>query len=80
MEKLIDGGFDLTVCESLDVDHGLTVLLSVFCPEPGDRRPRAVVPLLVNVIRYPQPTAAMRSARPSSGVEHGGGDGAVRQS
>jgi protocatechuate 4,5-dioxygenase, beta chain len=58
LEKLVDDGFDLTVCESLDVDHGLTVSLSVFCPEPGDRWPCAVVPVLVNVIRYPQPTAA----------------------
>jgi len=58
VESLIDDGFDLTVCESLDVDHGLTVSLSVFCPEPGDAWPCAVIPLLVNVIRYPQPTAA----------------------
>lgn len=57
-EKLIDEGFDLTLCQELDVDHGLTVPLSVFCPEPGEAWPCAVVPLLVNVIQYPQPTAA----------------------
>lgn len=58
VEKLIDDGFDLTVCQNFDVDHGLTVPLSVFCPEPGDAWPCAVVPFLVNVIQYPQPTAA----------------------
>jgi protocatechuate 4,5-dioxygenase, beta chain len=58
VKKLVDEGFDLTVCQAFDVDHGLTVPLSVFCPEPGDAWPCAVVPLLVNVIQYPQPTAA----------------------
>jgi protocatechuate 4,5-dioxygenase, beta chain len=58
VEKLVDDGFDLTVCQELDVDHGLTVPLSIFCPEPGDAWPCAVVPILVNVIQYPQPTAA----------------------
>ncbi|HET6503778.1 MAG TPA: protocatechuate 3,4-dioxygenase, partial [Amycolatopsis sp.] len=56
--ELIDDGFDLTLCQELDVDHGLTVPLSVYCPEPGDGWPCAVVPLLVNVIQYPQPSAA----------------------
>lgn len=56
--ELIDAGFDLTTCSRLDVDHGLTVPLSVYCPDPGEAWPCAVVPLLVNVIQYPQPTAA----------------------
>lgn len=58
VEELVDDGFDLTVCQELDVDHGLTVPLSVYCPEPGDQWPCAVIPLAVNVIQYPQPTAA----------------------
>jgi protocatechuate 4,5-dioxygenase, beta chain len=58
VERLMDDGFDLTVCQDFDVDHGLTVPLSVFCPDPGESWPCAVVPLLVNVIQYPQPTAA----------------------
>lgn len=58
VESLVDDSFDITVCQELDVDHGLTVPLSVYCPEPGDAWPCAVVPLVVNVIQYPQPTAA----------------------
>jgi protocatechuate 4,5-dioxygenase beta chain len=58
VEKLVDDGFDLTVCQRMEVDHGLTVPLSIFCPDPGAAWPCAVVPLLVNVIQYPQPTAA----------------------
>jgi protocatechuate 4,5-dioxygenase, beta chain len=58
LQSLMDDGFDLTVFQELDVDHGLTVPLSVWTPEPGDAWPCPVVPLLVNVIQYPQPTAA----------------------
>jgi protocatechuate 4,5-dioxygenase beta chain len=58
VRELVDDSFDITTCAALDVDHGLTVPLSVYCPEPGDAWPCAVVPVLVNVIQYPQPTAA----------------------
>jgi protocatechuate 4,5-dioxygenase beta chain len=58
LENLVDDGFDLTVFQELDVDHGLTVPLSVWTPDPGEAWPCPVVPLLVNVIQYPQPTAA----------------------
>lgn len=57
-EHLIADGFDLTWFHELDVDHGLTVPLSVWTPEPGDAWPCPVVPLLVNVVLSPQPSAA----------------------
>lgn len=56
--NLVDEGFDMTVLQELDVDHGLTVPLSVYTPNPGDAWPCRVVPMLVNVLQYPQPTAA----------------------
>ena len=55
--NLVDEGFDMTVLQELDVDHGLTVPLSVYTPDPGDAWPCRVVPMLVNVLQYPQPTA-----------------------
>lgn len=58
VEHLVDDGFDLTVFQELEVDHGLTVPLSVWTPDPGEAWPCPVVPLLVNVIQHPQPTAA----------------------
>lgn len=58
VRALIDDAFDIAMFHQLEVDHGLTVPLSVYCPEPGDAWPCAVIPLLVNVIQYPQPTAA----------------------
>ncbi|MFC7572327.1 class III extradiol dioxygenase subunit beta [Klenkia terrae] len=58
LQQLVDEGFDLTVFGELDVDHGFTVPLSVWTPDPGDAWPCPVIPIMVNVIRYPQPTAA----------------------
>ncbi|MGW4488315.1 class III extradiol dioxygenase subunit beta [Amycolatopsis sp. NPDC004368] len=58
VRSLVDDSFDIATFHHLDVDHGLTVPLSVYCPEPGEQWPCAVVPVLVNVIQYPQPTAA----------------------
>lgn len=57
-EKLVDDGFDMTVFQELEVDHGFTVPLSVWTPDPGSAWPCPVIPIMVNVIRYPQPTAA----------------------
>ena len=39
VKELIDEGFDLTVFQELDVDHGFTVPLSVWTPDPGDAWP-----------------------------------------
>ena len=54
-ESLILDEFDLTIVNEMDVDHGLTVPLSVTCGQP-DAWPFPVVPLSVNVIQYPPPT------------------------
>ncbi len=58
VRSLVDEEFDVTTLHRLEVDHGLTVPLSVYCPEPGPDWPCRVVPVLVNVIQHPQPTAA----------------------
>lgn len=57
VESLVDQEFDITVANQLSVDHGLTVPLSVYRPEPGEAWPCPVIPILVNVLQYPQPTA-----------------------
>lgn len=58
VQELMDEGFDLTVFQELEVDHGFTVPLSIWTPDPGSAWPCPVIPIMVNVIRYPQPTAA----------------------
>ncbi|MDU8944686.1 class III extradiol dioxygenase subunit beta [Ovoidimarina sediminis] len=56
LERLVAEEFDMAQALEMDVDHGLTVPLSVFCGAP-DAWPFPVIPLAVNVIKYPQPTA-----------------------
>jgi protocatechuate 4,5-dioxygenase beta chain len=50
--------FDMTIVNKMDVDHGLTVPLSLMFgqPDPADFRwPCKVIPLAVNVVQYPPP-------------------------
>ncbi len=54
-ESLILDGFDMTICNRMPVDHGLTVPLSIMYGRP-ERWPAKVIPLAVNVIQYPPPT------------------------
>jgi protocatechuate 4,5-dioxygenase beta chain len=54
-ESLVLDEFDLTLANELDVDHGLTVPLSILCGQPAEW-PFPVIPLAVNVIQYPPPT------------------------
>lgn len=48
--------FDLTLMNQMDVDHGLTVPLSLMFGQV-EEWPVKVIPLAVNVIQYPTPTA-----------------------
>jgi protocatechuate 4,5-dioxygenase beta chain len=57
VESLVNDQFDMTMMNEMDVDHGLTVPLSLVCGQPA-AWPFRVVPICVNVIQYPQPTAA----------------------
>lgn len=54
-QSLILDEFDMTVINQMDVDHGLTVPLSLLFGQP-EAWPVRVVPIVVNVIQYPPPT------------------------
>ncbi|WP_037451199.1 class III extradiol dioxygenase subunit beta [Sphingobium chlorophenolicum] len=47
--------FDMTIINEMDVDHGLTVPLSMMFGKP-DAWPCRIIPLAVNVVTYPPPT------------------------
>jgi len=47
--------FDMTIINKMDVDHGLTVPLSLMFGQPTEW-PCRVIPLAVNVVQYPPPT------------------------
>ena len=47
--------FDMTIINEMDVDHGLTVPLSVIFG-PMDKWPAKIIPIAVNVVTYPPPS------------------------
>jgi len=47
--------FDLTIINKMDVDHGLTVPMSLMFGQP-EAWPCKVIPFAVNVVQYPPPT------------------------
>jgi protocatechuate 4,5-dioxygenase, beta chain len=54
-QSLILDEFDLTIMNRLEVDHGLTVPLSLMFGEVSVW-PTKIIPLAVNVVQYPPPT------------------------
>ena len=54
-QSVIQQDFDLTLVNEMDVDHGLTVPLSLMCGQP-DAWPCPVIPFAVNVVQYPVPS------------------------
>lgn len=54
-QSVILDEFDLTIVNKMEVDHGLTVPLSLMFGQP-DAWPCPVIPLAVNVVQYPPPT------------------------
>ena len=58
-QSVIQQDFDLTIVNKMDVDHGLTVPLSLMCGQPPAsdfRWPCPVSPFAVNVVQYPVPS------------------------
>ena len=59
-QSVIQQDFDLTIVNKMDVDHGLTVPLSLMCgnpPKEDFQWPCPVIPFAVNVVQYPVPSA-----------------------
>ncbi|WP_101050205.1 class III extradiol dioxygenase subunit beta [Macromonas nakdongensis] len=58
-QSVIQQDFDLTIVNKMDVDHGLTVPLSLMCGELDPKKdawPCPVIPFAVNVVQYPVPS------------------------
>ncbi len=54
-QSVIQQDFDLTIINRMDVDHGLTVPLSLLFGQPA-AWPCRVIPFAVNVVQYPPPS------------------------
>jgi protocatechuate 4,5-dioxygenase beta chain len=58
-QSVIQDDFDLTIVNKMEVDHGLTVPLSLMCGQPARENfawPCPVIPFAVNVVQYPVPS------------------------
>ena len=58
-QSVIQQDFDLTIVNKMDVDHGLTVPLSLLCGQQDPIKgawPCPVIPFAVNVVQYPVPS------------------------
>jgi protocatechuate 4,5-dioxygenase beta chain len=56
-ESVIESDFDLTIVNRMDVDHGLTVPLSLMFGQPQEW-PCMIIPFAVNVVQYPPPSGS----------------------
>jgi len=54
-QSVIQDDFDLTIVNKMDVDHGLTVPLSLMFGQP-EAWPCRIIPFAVNVVQYPPPS------------------------
>jgi protocatechuate 4,5-dioxygenase beta chain len=54
-QSVILDEFDLTLCNKMEVDHGLTVPMNLMFGSPKEW-PCPVIPLAVNVVMFPPPT------------------------
>jgi protocatechuate 4,5-dioxygenase beta chain len=57
--SVIQDDFDLTIVNKMDVDHGLTVPLSLMCGQQdpvAGAWPCPIIPFAVNVVQYPVPS------------------------
>ena len=55
VQSLVLDEFDITIVNKMEVDHGLTVPLTLMFGQPAEW-PCPVIPLAVNVVVYPVPT------------------------
>jgi protocatechuate 4,5-dioxygenase beta chain len=57
IDSLIAEEFDLTICQEMTVDHGCMVPLLTMWPETTGEWPLDVVPIAVNTVQHPVPSA-----------------------
>ena len=66
---MIQDDFDITIVNKMDVDHGLTVPLTLMFGQP-DAWPCRIIPFAVNVVQYP-PAVRRALLQPGQGHPQG---------
>ena len=55
--SMIEDEFDLTVCQEMEIDHGILSPLPFLCAVEREGWPAPVIPIAINVIQHPVPSA-----------------------
>jgi protocatechuate 4,5-dioxygenase beta chain len=58
IESLVANEFDITICQEMKVDHGFMVPMMTMWPEADTEWPLRTVPIAVNTVQHPVPSAA----------------------
>ena len=56
IEHLVENGFDVSTCQSMKIDHAVTIPLALSWPG-GERAPLKIVPIAINTVQHPLPSA-----------------------
>ena len=56
INRLVDEEFDLVTCQEMTVDHALTLPMALLWPD--QKWPVRIVPVCINTVQFPLPTAA----------------------
>ncbi len=57
IEQLVNADFDITTCQEMLVDHAFTLPMKLLWPDAGDTWPVATVPVGINTVQFPLPSA-----------------------
>lgn len=58
IESLVADEFDITMCQEFMVDHAFTLPLKLMYPNAGNSWPVKTVPITINSVQHPLPSAA----------------------
>jgi protocatechuate 4,5-dioxygenase beta chain len=58
IESLVADEFDVTMCQEMLVDHAFTLPLKLMYPDAGAHWPVRTIPVAINSVQHPLPTAA----------------------
>ena len=67
INRLIADEFDDVTCQEMLVDHAITLPMALLWPEQRSLLPVAMVPVCINTVQFPLPTAARCYAGPGGG-------------
>jgi protocatechuate 4,5-dioxygenase beta chain len=57
IESLVDKEFDITTCQEMLVDHAFTLPMKLLWPNAGEAWPVRTVPVCINTVQHPLPSA-----------------------